>query len=1027
MKGTLTHVKPFPRFQKALTALAVGTALNLAPLQAIASDKINGVVQGQVTAAQGVDLANVLVEIRHDTKGLRRTTTTDQNGEFNIKGLPIGSYTIVFSKGGFHPIEEQKLVVKAGNISGLSIQMTPSDMERIQVTASNINYIDFESATAVTTLTADELELLPVAPDLTSVALLTPGASLAADQDGDYGRGASFNGSSVAENGYFLNGLNITDIRKGLGYIDIPWEAIAQYNVVTGGVSSEYGQFIGGVTDLVTKSGSNEFKFGVSIEANPSSLASTSPNTMGKSLAADDEGNYPFDPILVDYNEADAYDWTSYNVYASGAIIEDKVFFYGIFNPQSVSSEYATEAGVFGKRERDADYWLAKIDWFITDNHSIGVTALNNEWQQDYYTTDYDLEQKQISGEFGEPSQSTWGGSLWSLNYTGIITDDITLSTVYGVTEQESADINPTADQSQTWWQNDDFSWSKLGDWVGSYRDYLQQDKRTQFRFDIDWEVGEHTIRFGYSSEIVEVSDLITYSGDGKQYDYRVMTQGTLDWINGQRAALGQGEADIAPGDRYFRAREYSRIGTAESGTTAIYIQDTWRVTDAVTLTLGLRNSAFFAETGEGDRYVDMTNQWAPRVGAIWDLNEEGTTKLSASYGRYFMPISPNTSVRMTLGETNQYDYAKYDDIDEQNLPTNPDSMYLLNYGDGTFTQPYETLVDAKLDPMYSDEFALSVSHEINDDWVAGIRYIHQDLKSSIEDTNMKFVLDKWSTENPTEAAKLDPAWDTSSSWVGIVINPGSPVHLAYDQNGDGKISSGEGVTWSPEYIGLPQAKRTYQGLEFTLEGSPIEGAYLRASYTYSRSEGNTEGLVSGVHSQADPGWSGSFDSPEFTDHSYGPTSNDIPHKIKVYGNYQLTDNLNLGLVLNTHEGRSRNILGYHPQDAGSCAPEKNVTWCEDWNRQNFYHGGEPSKRGSGGYGDWVTNLDLSVNYGIKLGSGKLGLSATVFNLLNADTPMTYNDMSEFDYKIGSNNPNYGNPTSYQTPRYVSLSARYDF
>ena len=160
-------------------------------------------------------------------------------------------------------------------------------------------------------------EKLPVKHDLTSVALLAPGSSLAADPEADYGRGASFNGSSVAENGYFLNGLNITDIRKGLGYIDIPWDAIAQTSVVTGGVSAEYGHFIGGVTDLVTKSGDNEWRFGVKVDYVPHSfLTENSPDQWGVSTQADDDGNHPFDPQLKINNQEDKHVSKRYNIYA---------------------------------------------------------------------------------------------------------------------------------------------------------------------------------------------------------------------------------------------------------------------------------------------------------------------------------------------------------------------------------------------------------------------------------------------------------------------------------------------------------------------------------------------------------------------------------------------------------------------------------------------------------------------------------------------------------------------------------------
>lgn len=1012
--------------KKSLAAVAVSAALMLSMPNAIAANKINGSIAGQVSVQSGSSLENVQVEIKHESKGIVRSTVTDSNGNFNMKALPIGNYTIRFIKNGYETIEEQKVAVKAGTKASFNIAMfTSSDLERISVTGSKVQMVDFESSTTQLVVTAEDLAKLPVGQDLTSVALLAPGSSLAADPDGDYGRGASFNGASVAENGYFLNGLNITDIRKGLGHVDLPWEAIAQTNVVTGGVSAEYGQFIGGVTDLVSKSGDNEFKFGVTVDYIPSSLASTSPDTWGYDTTADENGNYPFDPIMIDNNGDSKFEEIRYNIYASGAIIEDTLFFYGIFNPQKIEEDYANENADLSKRrysyqEDEADYWLAKVDWFINDEHSLGFTALNNEWERSY---NYVAEGKKSGTE-----ASTWGGSMWSVNYDGIITDEITLSAIYGVTEQTSNSINPTADMTPIWDRRDAWGWDKMGDWVGKYRNELRDDQRTQARVDLDWEIGDHTIRFGYSQEVVETSDNIEYAGDGREYEYRIMSQGTLDWINGNRADIGLGPVEgIAAGDDYFRARRYDRVGTSESINRAFYIQDTWNVTDEVTLNIGIRNSAFESKTGEGDTYAEMDNQWAPRLGAIWDVGGEGITKVSVNYGRYFMPISPNTSVRMTLGETNQYDYATFDSIGADYLPVNPESMYLLNYGDGTFTQPHETLVDADLDPMYSDEISVSVTHELNENWIVGARYLYQDLISSIEDTNMKYTLTKWMEQNPEEAAKLDPNWDISSSWVGIVINPGSPVRLAYDQNEDGVISDGEGVTWSADYIGLPKAERTYQALEFTIEGKPTENSTLQASYTYSKSEGNTEGLVSGTHSQADPGWSGSFDSPEFTDHSYGRTSNDIPHKFKVFGGYDITDNLNVGIVFFAQEGRARNILGYHPTDVDSCAPEKDVTWCEDWDRQNFYTNGEPSPRGAGGHGDWITSLDMSVNYRIDVGYGEVLLSAKVFNVLDSDTATTYNDMTEFDKTIGLKDPNYGNPTSYQAPRSFLFTARYDF
>lgn len=209
------------------------------------------------------------------------------------------------------------------------------------------------------------------------------------------------------------------------------------------------------MTDLVSKSGDNEFKFGVIVDYIPSSIASQSPDTWGYSLQSDDNGNYPFDPIMISNNGDSNYEETRYNIYASGAIVEDTLFFYGIFNPQDIKDEYANANEIdtrqYTRKDKQADYWLAKVDWPINDEHNIGFTALNNEWEQSRIT--------RVTGDekFLDPNKSTWGGSMWSASYSGIITDEITINAIYGVTEQTLDSINPTADHSPVWDRRDNW------------------------------------------------------------------------------------------------------------------------------------------------------------------------------------------------------------------------------------------------------------------------------------------------------------------------------------------------------------------------------------------------------------------------------------------------------------------------------------------------------------------------------------------------------------------------------------------
>jgi len=1016
-------------FKTTIIASALASILTIG--SAAAADKNNGSVAGNVAIQGGQHLNNVTVVLKHNGKGFTRTTTTNADGEFNLKALPVGQYTIEFIKDGYQTIKQSQLTVKAGNKANYDINMSLAGVETISVSGQMTQRVDMASSTSSISFDAEELALLPIGQDSTSVALLSPSTSLAADGNGDYGRGASFSGSSVAENGVFLNGLNITNIRKGLGNLSIPFEAIGQTSVVSGGVGAEYGNFIGGVTDYVSKSGDNEFKMGVNVISDLGNVFNTQSPTTYK-LKQQEDGSYK---SALDTNNTEDYNSNrKINLWASGALIEDTLFVYALLNPQTVTNRSAV-ANSISEKKSDADFWFAKVDWIINDNHNVGITALNNKWEFGTRNATYSYEDSSRTGEYGAPTQSKSGGSLVSVNYSGIISDELTVSAVYGVTKQDSTSINPTAHISPAW-DNRSGSWERIGSWTDQYASAIQKDKREQFRVDFDYELDDHTIRFGYSSEKVTTFDDTSFAGDGTKYYLYTANDGDEAWFNEQMSKqadrLGTVHTPVALpiGEEYLAGLTYTKQGSTESNYVSIYIEDSWAVTDQLTLNLGLRNSEFDSYTGTGEKYVEMTNQLAPRLGVTFDLFEDGATKLFANYGRYFMPISPNTSARMVLPETNSTAYALYGDAAQLNELNQPGSMtpfYTDTASDGALAQPVSTYVDKDLDPMYSDEIAFGFTHELNEDWVVGAKYTYQKLKSTIEDTNLVYALtQKWGKENPAELEKLQRlGLNTNVSWLALVINPGNDIKLAYDMNEDGTVASDEYVKWDADYLGLPQAERKYHSIELTAAGQVSDELKLSVSYTWSRSEGNTEGLVSGAHSQADPGWSGSFDAPELTDNSYGRTSNDIPHKFKMYGTYQIIDDLVAGFSVSAQSGRSINKFGYHPQGVGSCAIEPKVTDCSDIRGTDFYYDGKPSPRGSYGHSDWIYNVDLSLNYSIDVPYGSLNAYAKVFNVFDFDTASTYNDKAEI--KEGVDNPNYRNPTSFQAPRNMQVGISYEF
>ena len=153
--------------QKTLAALAVSAALMLSMPVAMAADKTSGALIGHVVVPAGSTLSNVQVTIKHQSKGLTRSTMTNEKGDFNLKALPIGKYTVTFRKNGYETVEEQEVVVKAGSSAKYNISMYETGVERISVTGSNVQMVDFESSTTQLVLTADDIARLPVGQDLT--------------------------------------------------------------------------------------------------------------------------------------------------------------------------------------------------------------------------------------------------------------------------------------------------------------------------------------------------------------------------------------------------------------------------------------------------------------------------------------------------------------------------------------------------------------------------------------------------------------------------------------------------------------------------------------------------------------------------------------------------------------------------------------------------------------------------------------------------------------------------------------------
>ncbi|MCL1635321.1 TonB-dependent receptor [Luteimonas sp. SX5] len=1006
---------------KGLKRSALTVALGLSFVGGVqAQSNTAGAVSGRATAGDTITIENT-------NTGFSRTITVSGDGSYRLSQLPIGQYTIT-RKGVDGATSTRTASVSVGTASNIDFVNASGAQTLDTVTvvgSAAINPIDVSSVESTTILTAEQIAKIPVQRDATSVALLAPGTVRG---DAAFGKLASFGGSSVAENQYYLNGFNITNTFKNLNFAQIPYEAIAEQQVKTGGYGAEFGRSTGGVINMISKSGTNEFKAGGNVFWTPESLSEPTPDL------------YYNDGRLVSDNSKDTGWEATAAVWASGALVKDKLFGYALLQYGRTQKDAypGSTDGISGGRntleEEKSPTWLLKMDWNITDNHLLALTAFSDtrKTETKYYNTGFGTD---AAPNAANPSRRDYVGSLkteeggdsYALKYTGYLSDNFTLSALagHGEFKRRNYAILPNGSRMQ-------YS-GNLNDPVGGcpiVRDFrpdaVQQatgtlvgcdfagsliradagDERDQYRIDAEWLLGDHQIRFGYDVDDFTTVDGSVYSG-GYYYQYYQLA-----------------------GQDFVRRYDIRQGATVEVNQEAFYLEDSWHVTDNFMLYGGVRWDSFENKNGAGQSYVKIDDQFAPRLGFSWDVNGDSSFKVFGNAGRYALPLTANVAIRGASASLFVHQDFFYDSIatDGSSAPQGLtpctldacDAAPFYHNGESGAAKDPRAIASTNLDPMYQDEFILGFQMQLTDHLSAGVRGIYRKLERAIDDTCDTAPIESWAIANgfdPDSIAYGNPAFPYCR-----LYNPGSDGVWNLDVDGNGTL---ETVTVPADQLG-PEAKRSYSALEFFWEGS-WDKFFLQGSYTYARSKGNSEGGVKSDIGQGDTGTTQDFDYPALMLGSYGYLPNDRRHSLKLFGNYEITDEWSVGANLVVQSGRPVNCFGVYGDDPTgygasyfSCGNTEPVGGSND-NGTTIVH------RGSAGRTPWTNTVDLNVAYSPAYVEG-LTFKVDVFNVFNSDKPTAVDEVGEDDTgSIVGAASTYLTPLNWQTPRSVRFMVQYDF
>jgi hypothetical protein len=665
---------------KNLFKLVIVVCISLAGSAAFAQDiQTKGSISGQVTDTSNAGIPGATLKVTGVSPGttVERTATTNESGYYTVENLNPGTYSVRVEMTNFKTAEVANVTVFVGKAATTNVTLQPGQIsETVTVTAgTEIN----QASTAVSSNLNDQLfNNIPVQRSVSSLFYLAPGTS---DSLGGGRDNPSISGGSALDNLYVADGVNITDSAfGGIGTFSrsygplgtgINTSFVKEVQVKTAGFEPQYGQATGGIVNIITQSGSNDFHGALYAYARPNAFESTrkqrddfSVNKVGKFLATE---NY------------DA------GVDVGGPIVKNNLFFFGSFNPSvrrdivrgAEGSGLLTLLGNHVQRYRSYNY-AGKVDWSINPNHTLAYSIYGDPTETNvssFATLNIDNTTAFSKLDFGSRNQS--------LRYNGSLSPTWTLSASFSQSnnhfdESGFANFNQIVDRTGAGVTTG----ATRGQFTAIGRGFVEPTEGKTRRFSADTQkqasfFGSHSLGIGYQFQRAFYSGTRDRSGPKFSIPAVNATGVPLTDIAGPAAAAAVGASvnaafslrvvsdtnpnacplcpvffvpggtniGLGPGGRRVYLRqdrgEYGDpVFDTSSNYHAWYAQDTWRVNRFITGLAGIRWEAERvigspSATGERTGY-SFTDNWAPRLGITVDPLGRGTMKAYYNYGRFF-------------------------------------------------------------------------------------------------------------------------------------------------------------------------------------------------------------------------------------------------------------------------------------------------------------------------------------------------------------------------------------------------------
>lgn len=712
--------------------------LSLMATAASAQELGTGVVRGEVSDPQGAVVHGARVTAVQESTGLQRNTTTSAAGLFAVNDLAPGDYRVKVAATGFAGYEAV-VRLEVGQQANLKVRLSvKAERTVIEIDDTDvIAQVNTVSSVVDGVVTSGQIDNLPLnGRNFLELALLTPGNTIAPNFDptkqgtviissaGQLGRGGNVS----------IDGMDDNDDVVGGMLLNVPEDAVQEFQVATNRFSAELGRSGSAVVNVVTKAGTNSLHGSASIYERDKSLQAATPVLNPTSDFAPPPGQEP------------QFRRQQYSGTLGGPLVKDKAFWFGAF-------EYRDELGgvLVGTRNPNPAGGGTITTSFAPEPLTDPMGTLRGDWQisnKDSLTLHYGIERLNATGAAsflsGQPIGSaaerqglTNDFQTFQASWTRVISSTLLNRASYSFNNFINATTPVTT--------GPELDFPSIAD-GSSYRVPQQtRQKRSQWNDNVDWTRGKHNLRFGGEFQRI-----------GADFDLGVFRSGVVEFVQDFANQDRNGDGVINDSDLLFSVAIRSGtpgrdliIPNADNNHTAAYFQDDWRVHPQFTLNLGLRYE-IDSDVNDVGHYSQINpillpylhgsrhkaaNNWGPRIGFNW-ATKNALFSVHGGYGIYYDRVTLEIEslergldgralpINVSLGSANFLDGNG--NFIPGLTPTYPDTTFTgpIIPGAGGAAEGINIIDNNMRNPMVQ-QFNLGVQYEVARNWILKVDGIH--------------------------------------------------------------------------------------------------------------------------------------------------------------------------------------------------------------------------------------------------------------------------------------------------------------